>query len=680
MLPLFWIARKCMKIFNFRLKIKILLVSLGMLCVFGVTVLVQFEKGQNAQKIEVEKAFSMYSSNLIASISQVFFSLYSNPQAFIKNKAFQEKKFSDINFILNELTSLYPVYDLIIFTDMDGKYIASNSISADGKKLTIDELKTMSFADAEWFKQSKARKFNEDIKKSIFGSYVGKFEYDSVISKVYGNDRIGQHIATIVEDENAEAVGIITTFANVAWIENEISNLYTTLEKANKKSANIALLDKDDNVIAYFDPYNNGGSKQFLHDREKLLFKPFNLPKGHNVSDYLSDTQQVSHARFLDTIGWKVKINMDKKDAFSSINSAAKTFYATFFVMAVICGVISYFVASKLSKKLMAVSNELKETAKKTEESSHDLSRASNSVSKSSHEQAASIQETASTLDEFSNMLEMSTKNAEQSLNYSIKSKEAADDGKEIMRKVVSSINDIKLSNENVLTKTTEGNHKIREIVHLINEISDKTKVINDIVFQTKLLSFNASVEAARAGEHGKGFAVVAEEVGNLAVMSGNAAKEIFDMLGESTVKVQTIVSETQSEIESLMKSSTEKIESGITIAGECDSALDRIAQNIEAMNALVKEVVAAAKEQEIGVKQITIAIGEIEKSTNFNSSTASETLEYSHGLTSQARQLVKIISELENEIHGTQESSGALAEDKSSELGSTAQENNSIT
>ncbi len=57
-------------------------------------------------------------------------------------------------------------------------------------------------------------------------------------------------------------------------------------------------------------------------------------------------------------------------------------------------------------------------------------------------------------------------------------------------------------------------------------DIGDKTKVINDIVFQTKRLSFNASVEAARAGEHGKGFAVVAEEVGNLAQMSKDKVQE----------------------------------------------------------------------------------------------------------------------------------------------------------
>ena len=60
-----------------------------------------------------------------------------------------------------------------------------------------------------------------------------------------------------------------------------------------------------------------------------------------------------------------------------------------------------------------------------------------------------------------------------------------------------------------------------------MEQIKDKVNIINDIVFQTKLLSFNASVEAARAGENGKGFAVVAEEVGNLASVSGKAANEI---------------------------------------------------------------------------------------------------------------------------------------------------------
>jgi methyl-accepting chemotaxis protein len=89
-------------------------------------------------------------------------------------------------------------------------------------------------------------------------------------------------------------------------------------------------------------------------------------------------------------------------------------------------------------------------------------------------------------------------------------------------------------------------NENMADIVKSIAEIKTKTNVINDIVFQTKLLSFNASVEAARAGEHGKGFAVVAEEVGALAAMSGNASKEIAQLLDGSLSRVTVLADETK--------------------------------------------------------------------------------------------------------------------------------------
>lgn len=66
--------------------------------------------------------------------------------------------------------------------------------------------------------------------------------------------------------------------------------------------------------------------------------------------------------------------------------------------------------------------------------------------------------------------------------------------------------------------------------------------MINEIVFQTKLLSFNATVEAARAGENGKGFSVVAVEIGKLEQISGNAAKEISELLYNSTKPVSETI------------------------------------------------------------------------------------------------------------------------------------------
>ena len=114
------------------------------------------------------------------------------------------------------------------------------------------------------------------------------------------------------------------------------------------------------------------------------------------------------------------------------------------------------------------------------------------------------------------------------------------------------------------------GNLKIAEIIKMIEEISQKTRVINDIVFQTKLLTFNASVEAAREGEHGKGFALIAEEIGNLAQMSGNAATEISALLETSVQKVDQIISESKSSVGQSVQEGKQKVMFGTDIARRC--------------------------------------------------------------------------------------------------------------
>lgn len=235
---------------------------------------------------------------------------------------------------------------------------------------------------------------------------------------------------------------------------------------------------------------------------------------------------------------------------------------------------IAFFMAKDLAFKFTQISISLNESGKEVSQASSQVASASQELSQAVHEQAASIQETAASLEELTSTIAKNSETSKDAEKISNKSKNSATHGREVVGEMLKSIDEINLSNQNIANQVERSNKEIAEIVKVITEIGNKTKVINDIVFQTKLLYFNASVEAARAGENGKGFAVVAEEVGSLAQMSGKAANEISTMLAESIHKVSSIVKDSQEQINKLLSDGSIKLEKGNTIAKECGEVL----------------------------------------------------------------------------------------------------------
>lgn len=280
-----------------------------------------------------------------------------------------------------------------------------------------------------------------------------------------------------------------------------------------------------------------------------------------------------------------------------------------------------------------------------------NLAQTSQSLSMGTTQQAAAIQETVATLNEINAMVGKSVGNAESSAQEASRSQAAALQGKEAVAEMVTAISEISESNDQIMRQIEESNRQITEIVHVITEIGTRTKVINDIVFQTKLLSFNASVEAARAGEHGKGFAVVAEEVGNLAQMSGNAAKEISDMLNASIQKVNGIVDNTKSRVQTLVTAGKAKVDGGILVAQRCGTVLEEVVNNISNVNHMMVEIVEASKQQAQGVDEITKAMNSLDEVTHQNSSTSQQTAEYAAELTEQTQALKDVVAVLEMQV-----------------------------
>lgn len=318
---------------------------------------------------------------------------------------------------------------------------------------------------------------------------------------------------------------------------------------------------------------------------------------------------------------------------------------------------ISFVVIIATSVKTMSlvhgVANQLQSTSNSVATAAEQIANSSKKLSDATTEQAASLEQTSAAVEQTSSMVVRNSESAKSAAISSAKSQDEAEKGKKVVQKMIYSMDQINGSNKNIMNQINESNNQIGEIVKVIQEIGNKTKVINDIVFQTKLLSFNASVEAARAGEQGKGFSVVAEEVGNLAQMSGNAAKEITALLDGSIQKVEFIVNDTKAKVSTLIFDGEKKVEEGTAVAHECGEMLNEIVTNVSSVSQMAGEISNASEEQAQGVREITKSVNQLDQVTQQNASTSEEAAKSAQELSDQAEALNKGIRDLLYVIQG---------------------------
>ncbi|RXJ94109.1 methyl-accepting chemotaxis protein [Malaciobacter molluscorum] len=234
--------------------------------------------------------------------------------------------------------------------------------------------------------------------------------------------------------------------------------------------------------------------------------------------------------------------------------------------------------------------------------STHLLSKASNNLSSSSTEQAASLEETASALEEITANIKGNT---EATVN---------------MSKLAQNVTGSAKKGMDLANTTASSMEKINEKVTAINEAIE---VIDQIAFQTNILSLNAAVEAATAGEAGKGFAVVAQEVRNLASRSAQAAKEIKELVEDATLKT------------------TE----GKTISDNMIEGYKELNTHISSTIEMIDSVAVASREQEKGIIQINDAVNNLDIATQNNAKVAEDISKMSSYIASMSDSLVTAAS-----------------------------------
>lgn len=319
-------------------------------------------------------------------------------------------------------------------------------------------------------------------------------------------------------------------------------------------------------------------------------------------------------------------------------------------------GLFGFFFSRTLSAQLRGVVDRLNQESEMVGQVAVNIQQGSQKLAEATTEEASAIQQTATAIEEITAMAQQNSKSAEQAEQLAKHAGEVVTEGKRAVDALLKSIDEISGSNNKILTEVEASNLKIKELVRVISNIGEKTKVINDIVFQTKLLSFNASVEAARAGEHGKGFSVVAAEVGQLAQMSGNAAREINQMLSESILQVDSLVKDSESRVHAVISEAKTKVTSGAALARRCGDLLDNVVTGTSQTQDLVSNISHAVAEQVRGISEISKAIHALNGTTQANVVISHEAASSGNKLSAQAVSLNEVVGSLEMVVDGQQE------------------------
>jgi methyl-accepting chemotaxis protein len=224
-----------------------------------------------------------------------------------------------------------------------------------------------------------------------------------------------------------------------------------------------------------------------------------------------------------------------------------------------------------------------------------EISASTTDLSQRTEEQAASLEETSASMEEMSATVRKNAENARHANELATGTRDVADRGGKVVAEAVEAMAKIESSS---------------------GKISDIITVIDEIARQTNLLALNAAVEAARAGEAGRGFAVVASEVRSLAQRSSQAAKDIKDLITNSTGQVKQ----------------------GVDLVNRAGTALNEIVVSIRKVSEVVADIANASNEQSTGLEQINKALAQMDEVTQQNSALVEENAATAKTLENQAR------------------------------------------
>lgn len=335
-----------------------------------------------------------------------------------------------------------------------------------------------------------------------------------------------------------------------------------------------------------------------------------------NDADHYLDTELLpAYQAYFVKAGALFRTNAATGDSVAlQIDHTVKRSLSTIGVVAVsaliLAMAIGWLTINRTNRVLIRVASQLEAGAEQTAAASAQVASASQQLAEGASEQAAGLEETSASLEEVTSMISQNADSAGKARQLATEAREAADAGTNEMSAMATAMKDIK-----------DASGDVAKIV----------KDIDEIAFQTNILALNAAVEAARAGEAGLGFAVVADEVRNLAQRCAHSARETTSKIGAALAKSNR----------------------GMEISDRVAGGFGVIAEKARAVDQLIAEIAQASSEQAKGVRQVNVAVSEMDKVTQNNAASAEESASAAEELSAQAASVAESVAQLQLLVNG---------------------------
>lgn len=370
-------------------------------------------------------------------------------------------------------------------------------------------------------------------------------------------------------------------------------------------------------------------SDRKISDTKKYKEKALNFLKNKNSFD----TAYYEKIQMKDAGDWYLYYDLSDAPWSADLKESQRMFFVKLFFALMLCFgfyFIKYLqlrnkknISEQIVSKISDISDKLFKSTDESEKNSRVLASISSSLTNTTAEMAAAVAN-----------IEISAK---QNSEIVLISKDVFSQ----MKKDVTDSQGVLENLNQAMEKIKDSNNHINQLVEIIHTISNETAKINDIVFKTQLLSFNASIEAARAGVHGRGFSVVAEEVSLLAQATGQASN-----------KIASIVSLGKDQSAQLVSENNNRVQEGILSVIQISEVVEKLVTRTNDLSNNIDAIEESSTKQFAGLQQIGSVIHEIEKAAQDNCKIANTSRELGENLKAQASAQKSTITNISQLFH----------------------------